>query len=261
VEPIAPLCRARGNKTWKGVIRIHLKNPSKDGIELLEGKHIFALVIVETLTIAKVCKRYDNLALHEQLATKITSDNLIGVAAYTIMQQMIVDSYRRRYEFEVTQVIKSKLEDSHAWIITTSPEQRNKTMKHKVAINGELIRSTTNNSEKLTKAELAKKNCLMLIAVNLNMHKTTEEVEHGIKEILGDKNVINLYFPKRRDNAHNGIVNVEYQFPTTYKQYVKQMVKLYNKYVKFTLHPRNMDRMPPVKKHCGNLVFSTSTRP
>lgn len=65
VEPIAPLCRARGNKTWNGIIHIHLKNPSKDGIELLEGKCIFAIVIDEILTIAKVCKGYDNLALQE----------------------------------------------------------------------------------------------------------------------------------------------------------------------------------------------------
>ena len=154
---------------------------------------------------------------------------------------MIAHSYRQRYEFEVTQVIKSKLEDSHAWIITTSPKQHNKTMKHKVAINSEFIRPTTNNLENLTEAKLAKKNSLMLILVNLNIYKTIEEVEHGIKEILGDKNVVNFYFPRLHDSVHNGTVNVECQFPTTYKQYVKQMIKLYNKYVKFTPHPRSMD--------------------
>ena len=60
------------------------------------------------------------------MATKITSDNLIGIGAYMIMQQIITNSYRQRYEFEVTQVIKNKLEDSHAWFITTLPEQCNK---------------------------------------------------------------------------------------------------------------------------------------
>ena len=63
VEPIAPLCGARGNKNWNGMNRIDLKNPNEDGIELLERKCIFALVIDETLT--KVCKGYDNLALQE----------------------------------------------------------------------------------------------------------------------------------------------------------------------------------------------------
>jgi hypothetical protein len=86
VEPIVPLCGARGNKAWNGMIRIHLKNPSQDGIAVLEGRRIFAITIDETLTIAKVCKGYDNLALQEQLTTKITNKNLIGVLAHTIMQ-------------------------------------------------------------------------------------------------------------------------------------------------------------------------------
>jgi hypothetical protein len=99
VEPIAPLCGARGNKAWNGMIRIHLKNPSQDGIALLEGRRIFAITTDEVLTIAKVCKGYDNLALQEKLTTKITSENLISVPAHTIMQQLVTDSYKRRHKF------------------------------------------------------------------------------------------------------------------------------------------------------------------
>jgi hypothetical protein len=223
------------------MICIHLKNPSQDGIALLEGRRIFAITIDETLTIAKVCKGYDNLALLEQLTTKITSENLIGVLAHTIMQQMVPDSYKRRYKFEITQVLKTKTEDSHAWVITASPEQRDRILKHKVAVNGELLRPTTNTSEKLTEVELAKKNYLMLIAVNLNMNKNTEEVEQSIKDLLGAKNIANFYFLRRHDSSHSGIVNVECQFPTTYKQFVKKTFKIHNKYVKFTPHPRSMD--------------------
>jgi deoxyribodipyrimidine photolyase len=157
------------------------------------------------------------------------------------MQQLVSDSYKLVYKFEVTQVFKRRPEDNHAWIISTLPEQRDKTMKHKVAINGELIRPTANNSEKLIEAELAKKNCLMFIAMNLNIHKNMEEVEEAIKELFGAKNIANFYFPRHRDNSYNGIVNVECQFPTTYKQYVKKTIKLPNKYVKFTPHPCCMD--------------------
>ena len=73
------------------------------------------------------------------------------------------------------------------------------------------------------------------------MNKTTEEVEQGIKELLGAKNVVNLYCPRCCDNVHSGIVNVECRFPTTYKQFVKQTVKLHNKYIKFTPHLHSMD--------------------
>jgi hypothetical protein len=67
-------------------------------------------------------------------------------------------------------VLKARPKDSHAWVITASPEQRNRILKHKVVVNGELLRPTANTSEKLKEAELAKKNYLMLIAVNLNMN-------------------------------------------------------------------------------------------
>jgi hypothetical protein len=240
VEPIAPLCGARGNKAWNGMIRIHFKKPSQDGIALLEGRRIFAITIDETLTIAKVCKGYDNLALQEKLTTKITNENLIGVSAHIIMQQLVTDSYKRRREFEITQVLKVRPEDSHTWVITVSPEQRDRILKHKVAVNGELFHPTANTSEKLTEAELAKKNYLMLIAVNLNMNKTMEEVEQSIKDLLGAKNVANFYFPKCRDSTHSGTINLECQFSTTYKQFVKQTFKIHNKYVKFTPHPRSM---------------------
>jgi hypothetical protein len=136
VEPFALLCGARGNKTWNDIIRIHLKNPIHDGIALLEGKRVFAITIDKTLTIAKVCKGYDNLALQEQLITKITNENLIEVLAHTFMQQLVPDRYKRRYEFEITEVLKTKLKDSHAWVIIESPEQRDKVPKYKVAING-----------------------------------------------------------------------------------------------------------------------------
>jgi hypothetical protein len=74
-------------------------------------------------------------------------------------------------------VLKAKPKDSHAWVITALPEQRYGVLKHKVAVNKELLYPTTNTSEKLTEAKLTKKNCLMFIAVNLNMNKSTEEVE------------------------------------------------------------------------------------
>jgi hypothetical protein len=73
------------------------------------------------------------------------------------------------------------------------------------------------------------------------MNKSTEEVEQSIKDLFRAKDVANFYFPRRHDSSHSGTVNVECQFPTMYKQYVKKTFKIHNKYVKFMLHPRSMD--------------------
>ena len=31
LEPIAPLCNARGTKSWNGMVQIHVKNPETNG--------------------------------------------------------------------------------------------------------------------------------------------------------------------------------------------------------------------------------------
>ena len=45
VQPIAPLCSTRGNRAWNGMIKVHLKNPTTDGVVLLEGRQIFMLTL------------------------------------------------------------------------------------------------------------------------------------------------------------------------------------------------------------------------
>ena len=48
--------------------------------------------------------------------------------------------------------------------------------------------------EKLTKDDKARKNALFLIIKNLNKIKSVEELENGIKEHMGEKNVISIFF-------------------------------------------------------------------
>ena len=48
--------------------------------------------------------------------------------------------------------------------------------------------------KKLTKDDKAKKNALILIVKNLNEVKSVEELECGIKEHMGEKNVVSIYF-------------------------------------------------------------------
>ena len=96
----------------------------------------------------------------------------------------------------------------------------------------------------------------MLIAINLNIHKNIEEVAQSIKDLFDNKNVANFYFPRRHHNFHSDIVNVECQFSTMCKQYVKKMIKLHNKYVKFIPHPHSMDGVNvPNKTTLRNLGF------
>jgi hypothetical protein len=61
-------------------------------------------------------------------------------------------------------------------------------------VEGELIMPTFTR-EKLTATMIAKKNCLVLIAKNLNKGSSPEQIERELQTLIGEKNIVNVYFP------------------------------------------------------------------
>ena len=237
-EPIAPLCTSK-NDAWNGLIRVHLKRPEIDGNALLEDTRIFSLELDEETTIAKVSRGFDSLAANNELTVKIASKSLPNLPAHRLFELMVKDSFKRRKEFEITQVLKG-VEQEHAYVIVASLDQRNKIICFSLAVDGELI-APTPTCEKLTAAAIAKKNCLVLIAKNLNKGVNAAQVEEGLKTLIGEKNVINVYFPRVEGGMYIGIANVELLNAPIYKKFVQKTHKLQGKYVRFNPHPRSLD--------------------
>ena len=61
-EPIAILCKNGSAKHWSGTIKLHLKHPGVDGINLLNGTRPFILNLDNTMTVGKACKSYNTVA-------------------------------------------------------------------------------------------------------------------------------------------------------------------------------------------------------
>ena len=173
---------------------MHLKNPTTNGVALLEGQPIFMLMLDGVPTIAKVAKGFNNMAPGDQLSTKIMSNSMAYLEAHVILLKNVKGSFRWKIEYEIMQVQKSP-RDNHAFFIATSPEQRMKMIKSQVAIDGEMLTLTATRPAKLTDKEKAKKNCLVLIVQNIKRAKPVAEVEIAIKGLLGTKNVANIFFP------------------------------------------------------------------
>jgi hypothetical protein len=85
--------------------------------------------------------------------------------------------------------------------------------------------------------EIARKNCLVLIAKNLKKGLTPGQIEAGLQILIGYRNVINVYFPRVEGGMHIGVANVELLNAPVYKKFVKKTHKLHNKYVRFNPHP------------------------
>ena len=200
---------------------------------LLEGRRIFTLTIDGAPTTAKVAKGFSLTAPNNQLSSKITSDYITYLQLHAILYKILKDSFKRNLEYEITQVQKAR-RDNHAFITTTSPEQRTEIIKGQVAIDRELLTLVITRLALLTEKERAKRNCLVLIVRNINKAKLVEEVEIVIKTTLGSNNMTNIFFPNKEGHLHSSTANAEVSTPATYKQYVKRNIKMLNHYVKFT---------------------------
>ena len=131
--------------------------------------------------------------------------------------------------------------DYFAWCGTTSPEQLQNFLKHTITIGGEVLRPIAQTSEGLTEEEIAKRNCLVLIAKNLNQTKSTTATEEAIRRLIGIELVMAVYFPRAQGTTHTGIANIECGSAIIYKSHARKTDRILSKYVTFYLHPKSLD--------------------
>ena len=82
LEPIALLCSPKDSRPWNGMVKVHLKDPSKDAEALLSGKRVFAMELDDCLKVPKISKSFDNTAPKELLVVRIQGHNLKMIAAH-----------------------------------------------------------------------------------------------------------------------------------------------------------------------------------
>lgn len=262
-EPIAILCRNGSSRHWAGTIKLHLKHPGVDGINLLHGNRPFILNLDGKMTIGKVSKSYNTIAKNNLLSVKISSLSLGDVTSHGLFKEVLEESFKRGQELEITGVQKNPTE-TWAWLVAPTPAQAEKIVRFKATFRNEIIPVTLKTGEKLSITQLAKKNCLMLVLQGLKLTKNVEETLHAIKDLMGDKNVTSSFFPKQRENLHSGPVNIECLNATVYHQFVNKTHKIHNSHVTFTPHPKSLEgTLPPTEEQQikNNSVFVTLTPP
>ena len=247
-EPIAILCRNGSARHWLGTIKLHLKHPEVDGINLLNGTRPFILNLDDNMTVGKICKSYNTIAKNNMLSVKINSLSLMNITGHGLFKEVVEESFKRGQELEITGVQKNTTE-TWAWLVAPTPTQAEKFVKFKATFRNEIIAPVIKTGERLTTTQLAKKNCLMLVLQGLKLTKNMEETLHEIKEVMGPKNITSSFFPKQRDTLHNGSVNIECLNPSVYRQFVNKTHKIHNSHVAFTPHPKSLEgTMPPTEE-------------
>ena len=240
-EPIAILC-FHGSKRWSETIKLHLKNPLKYANELLLGIRSFILKLDRISHCrGKVFKSFDSIAIASLLSVKISSSTLKDKKWFQLHEEIVNDSFKRGYKFEVTNVQKND-NAKFPWIKTSSPDHAKKIKTYKILFFNEIMEVNFASTEKFSEDDKARKNAVVLIAKNLSKTKTTTKLEEGIKKLFGEENVAGIFF--RLDKGkHVGSCNVHCLNAVVYKKYVKQNHLISGKYVEFSPHPKRLDEI------------------
>ena len=243
-EPIYIPCKEKERnskiKFWTGTIKSHLKNPKIDGIGMLKGLRPFILTLDKTQTLGKICKCYDSIARNTLLSTKIENPKLHLISASELQRDVLIESFRREYDYEIASVQKVK-EETWGWLISTTPTQANRIIQYLVPYKQELMHvitpqaakaETRSRGEGLTKEEIKKKNATMLCLYGLHKMKKVEDTKESIKAVLGGLNVASFYFPGQVGDLHKGLANVQCLHGIVYRQWVGKTVEIFGKHVK-----------------------------
>ena len=101
-EPIAILYRNRSARHWSGIIKLHLKHPEVDGINLLNGTRPFILTLDGNMTVGKIYKSYNTIAKNNMLSVKINSLSLMNVTGHGLFKEVVEESFKREHDHEIT---------------------------------------------------------------------------------------------------------------------------------------------------------------
>ena len=88
-EPIAIICRNGSAMHWSGTIKLHLKHPEVDDINLLNGTRPFILTLDGNMTVGKVCKSYNTIAKNNMLSVKISSLSLMNITGHGLFKEVV----------------------------------------------------------------------------------------------------------------------------------------------------------------------------
>ena len=267
-EPIYIPCKEKERnskvKFWTGTIKIHLKNPKIDGIGMLKGIRPFILTLEKTPTLGKVCKCYDSIARNTLLSTKIENPKLHLISASELQRDVLTESFRRGYDYEIASVQKVK-EETWGWLISTTPTQANRIIQYLVPYKHELMHVITpqaakaerrSRGEGLTEEEIKKKNATMLCMYGLHKMKKVDDTQESIKAVIGGLNVASFYFPGQVGDLHKGTANVQCLNAIVYRQWVGKTVEIFGKHVTFAPHPKSLQgAIPPTKEEQEKLGF------
>jgi hypothetical protein len=250
LHPITVLCKHAKQKEdpriWAGIIKAHLLKPEIHAIDLLKGSRPFILELDNNNPyLGKVAKGYDAMARNNLLSVKFEEPILQDILAHDLFKQILEDSFKRNLNYEIIGVQKGTA-NTYAWVVATTPNQAGKIRENYIRVQQEILhpiipKIDMGRRRGDTPDLKERRDCRKLCLYNLPKHATIEMITHDIKEKMGPKNVVDIYYHASEGNKHSGKANIECLNPIVYKQFLNKTIPTLGSYVEFTPHPKSLE--------------------
>jgi hypothetical protein len=237
-------------RIWAGIIKAHLLQPETHALDLLRGIRPFILELDNgDQYLGKVAKGYDAVARNNLLSVKFESLNLQDITTPNMFKAVLEDSFVRKLEYEITGVQKGT-SNTYAWIVATTPNQAIKIKENRIRIQQEVLQPILPKNEAIKRRADTpdlkdRRDCLKMCLYNLPKRATMEMITHALKEKMGAKNVIDIYYHASEGQKHSGKANVECLNPIVYRQFLDKTLPILGSYVEFTPHPKSIEGTAP----------------
>ena len=146
---------------------------------MLKGLRLFILTLNKTQILGKICKCYDSIARKILLSTKIENPKLHSISSSELQKYILIENFRRGYDYEIASVQKIK-EKTWGWFISTTSIQTNRIIQYLVPYKHKVMHVITpqaakverrSREERLIEDKIKKKNVTMLCLCDLHKIK------------------------------------------------------------------------------------------
>jgi hypothetical protein len=200
------------------------------------------------------------MAKNNLLSVKFESPNLQDITATNIFKAVPEDSFERNLEYEITGVQKG-IANMYAWIVAVTSNQATKIKENRIQIQQEILQPILPKNKAIKRRTDThdlkdRRDCLKLCLYKLPKCANIEIITHALKEKMGAKNVVDIYYHASNGQRHSGKANVECLNSIVYRQFLDKTLSILGSYVEFILHPKSIEGIaPPTKEKLKQYGF------
>ena len=235
-------------KHWAGFIKLHLQQPLRDGLALLQGNRAFVMTMDDgEQVIGKVEKGYELASKARNLRLHLKGDTLRHAHVFDIFEAIVRESYYTGKPHEFMGLAKPEFEKNFAFLTLTTEESRELVLKEGIIFHHEKLQvSITRDRGASHPSEL--RISTTLVANNLPQRETQTAIIRAIKQVFGADNIVGVNFGANNlphTDKQAGWCHIHCLNAAVYTEWLHKSTSILGRRVDFIPHRGSIDGTVP----------------